>query len=87
MEKEIFNQFEKGNIPGKNSQRYFAEIQRLYEKRQAAMDPARDARLSFTTSMEYLPGGVPLPAWKDIFFNPKTDRAVLDDLVRSIEEL
>ncbi len=84
---EIYSQLEKGTVPEKNCHRYFAEIHRLFEKRDAIMDHCRDARLSFTTNMGYLPHGVALPAWKAVFFNPKTDRQVIDDLVGSIEEL
>ena len=51
------------------------------------MDPALDARLSFTTSIGHHPHGVALPAWKAVFFNPKTDRTVIDRLIYSIEEL
>ncbi len=28
-----------------------------------------------------------LPAWKTVFFNPKTDEAIVDQLIYSIEEL
>ena len=28
-----------------------------------------------------------LPAWKTVFFNPKTDDAIVDRLIYSIEEL
>lgn len=33
------------------------------------------------------PGGVTIPAWKAVFFNPKTDEAIVDRLVESIEEV
>jgi len=85
--KEIFRRIEDGTLTAENCRRYFSEIQRLFEKREAALDPARDARLSFTTSMGYKPHGIPLPAWKAVFFNPKTDLAVIDRLIESIEEL
>ncbi len=84
---DIYSQLEKGGVPEEKYHRYFAEIHRLFEKREASMDPRRDAHLSFTTSMGYLPHDVPLPAWKAVFFNPKTDRKVIDDLVASIEDL
>lgn len=49
--------------------------------------PDKDARLSFTTSMGYLPGGVHIPGWKAVFFNPKTDESVVNQIITSIEEL
>ncbi len=33
------------------------------------------------------PHGIELPAWKAVFCNPKTDQAVIDRIVHSIEEL
>jgi len=51
------------------------------------MDPTVDARLSFTTAMGYFPHGVSIPAWKAVFFNPRTDSAVIDRLIASLEEL
>ena len=46
-----------------------------------------DARLSFTSSMGYLPEGIPLPAWKAVFFHPRTDEQVIDRIVSGIEDL
>jgi hypothetical protein len=37
--------------------------------------------------MGYNPGGISLPACKAVFFNPKTDEAVIDQIIKSIEEL
>jgi len=85
--KEIFDQVESGQMPQSTWQHYFSEIQRLFTKREATLDPAVDARLSFTNSMGYCPGGIDLPAWKAVFFNPKTDFAVVDQIITSIEEL
>jgi glutamate/tyrosine decarboxylase-like PLP-dependent enzyme len=85
--KEIFDRVESGQLPREKIDRYFAEIRRLFERRDATLDPARDARLSFTTSAGYSPHGIRLPGWKAVFFNPKTDDAVIDRLVYSIEEL
>ncbi len=85
--KEIFQRVEQGMMAPDECRRYFSEIQRLYEKREVTLDPQRDARLSFTTSMGYKPHGIALPAWKAVFFNPKTDLAVIDRLIASIEEL
>lgn len=85
--KELFKRLEQGVMQPDECQRYFAEIRRLYHKRNEAMDPARDARLSFTTNIGYRPHGMDLPAWKAVFFNPQTDEAIIDRLIYSIEEL
>ncbi len=85
--KQIFQRVERGSLTTAQQTRYFGEIQRLFEKREAGMDPTIDARLSFTLSMGYKPNGIELPAWKAVFFNPKTDMKVIDQIVRSIEEL
>ena len=85
--KEIFERLEAGRLTADECRRYFAEIHRLFDKRQAALDPDLDARLSFTTCMGYCPHGIELPAWKAVFFNPKTDQAVIDRIIYSIEEL
>ena len=84
---EIFDAVTSGQMPVEKHQRYFNEIHRLFDKRQAMMNPVVDARLSFTTSIGYCPHGIRLPAWKAVFFNPKTDDAVIDQLIRSIEDL
>ncbi len=67
--------------------RYFGEIHHLYQKRAETMDVRKDARLSYTSSTGFSPGGCQVPAWKAVFFNPKTDMAVLDKVIESIEEL
>lgn len=85
--KQIFQRIEEGALTVDQQARYFGEIQRLFEKREAGMDPTKDARLSLTLSMGYKPNGVDLPAWKAVFFNPKTDSTVIDQIIRSIEEL
>jgi glutamate/tyrosine decarboxylase-like PLP-dependent enzyme len=85
--KKIFEQLEKGELAESDYRRYCAEIQHLFNKRRETMDPQRDAMLSYTTCMGYRPHGLDVPAWKAVFFNPKTDKEVVDDLVRSIEEL
>jgi hypothetical protein len=51
------------------------------------MDPAIDARLSLTTDIGYRPHGHKIPGWKCALFNPKTDEAILDRLITSIEDL
>ena len=85
--KEIFQQVADGVLPADQYVRYMEETHRLFERREKAMDPALDARLGYTTSIGYRPHGVALPAWKAVLFNPKTDDAVLDRLILSIEEL
>ncbi len=85
--KTIFEQVEAGTLNESEQKQYFREIKRLYDKRDASMDPALDARLSFTTSIGYRPHGVHLPAWKAVFFNPKTDDEVIDRVISSIEDL
>ena len=56
-------------------------------KRSAIIDPEVDARLSFTTSMGYMPHNISIPAWKAVFFNPKTDKNVVDQVIKTIEDL
>jgi L-2,4-diaminobutyrate decarboxylase len=85
--KQIYSDFVKGKVLEKDYRRYFREIQHLFEKRKSAINPQNDARLSFTTCMGYLPGGIPIPAWKAVFFNPKTDHEVVRQMINSIEEL
>ncbi|OWK46439.1 pyridoxal phosphate-dependent decarboxylase family protein [Fimbriiglobus ruber] len=85
--KQIFAALEAGTLPPEDAQRYMAEVHRLFSKRERALDPALDARLSFTTGIGYRPHGHDLPAWKAVFFNPKTDEGVIDRLIYSIEEL
>lgn len=84
---EIYEQIEAGTLSVELQHQYFSEIRRLYDKRVSAMDPAVDARLSYTTSIGYRPHGSALPAWKAVFFNPKTDQEVIDRLIASIEDL
>ena len=85
--KDIFQRAVTGQLPPEKFAHYAAEVRRLFEKREKAMDPMLDARLSFTSSIGYRPNGLDLPAWKAVFFNPKTDDAVVNRLVASIEEL
>jgi glutamate/tyrosine decarboxylase-like PLP-dependent enzyme len=85
--KEIFHKVEAGTLPAEETQRYFAEIRRLYNKRSNTLDPVKDARLSFTTNTGYRPNGLELPAWKAVFFHPRTDETVIDRLIYSIEEM
>lgn len=85
--KTIFERIERGELSVDEYRRYFAEIRRLFDKREAVLDPAIDARLSFSTCMGYCPHGIELPAWKAVFFNPKTDQDVIDRIIYSMEEL
>ncbi|HVJ80072.1 MAG TPA: pyridoxal-dependent decarboxylase [Planctomycetia bacterium] len=84
---KIFEQLEAGELAPDETQRYFHEVRRLFEKREKALDPMLDARLSFTTDVGYRPQGVEVPGWKAVFFNPKTDETILERLILSIEEL
>lgn len=85
--KEIFQQVEAGTLDPDQYTQFTGEIQRLFERREKAMDPALDARLGYTTSIGYRPHNVTLPAWKAVLLNPKTDESLLDRLILSIEEL
>jgi L-2,4-diaminobutyrate decarboxylase len=84
---EIFERLENGELSDEETKQYLKEVRRLYDKRAAALNPAEDARLSFTRSVGYAPHGIALPAWKAVFFNPKTDEAVIDRIVSSIEDI
>lgn len=85
--KAIFERLVAGQLPLDEANRYMAEVRRLFDKREKSLDSAQDARLSFTTNVGFRPHGFELPAWKAVFFNPKTDAIVIDRLVESIEEL
>jgi glutamate/tyrosine decarboxylase-like PLP-dependent enzyme len=85
--KEIYHQVIEGKLPPEKYAQFTSEIQRLFERREKDMDPQLDARLSYTTSIGHRPHGLALPAWKAVLFNPKTNEAILDRLVTSIEEL
>jgi len=84
---EIYRKLERGELTAAERERYFREIRHLFEKRSADLDPKIDARLSFTTSIGYSPHGISLPAWKAVFFNPKTDQEVIEQVIASIEDL
>ena len=85
--KKIFADVQEEKLEKEEVKQYQTEIHRLFDRRSKAMSPEIDARLSFTTSIGYSPGGNSLPAWKAVFFNPKTDEAVIDQIIVSIEEL
>jgi L-2,4-diaminobutyrate decarboxylase len=85
--KEIFAKLEAGTLSQEEANRYLGEVRRLYNKRERTLDPAIDARLSFTTAFGYRLQGVDVPAWKAVFFNPKTMEATIDRLLETIEEV
>ncbi len=85
--KQIFAQAVSGQLPSEQFQKYAGEVRHLFDQRAKTMDPALDARLGFTTSIGYCPHGLELPAWKAVFFNPKTDEAIIERLIASIEEV
>jgi len=84
---KIFQSVMAGDITPEDFAHYATEIHRLFDKRTKVMTPASDARLSFTTSIGHNPHGIAIPAWKAVFFNPKTDESVIDRVIYSIEEL
>lgn len=83
----IFARLEQGELKDSEVQRYLHEVHRTYEKREVAMERGVDARLSFTQSIGYKPYGISIPAWKGVFFNPKSDDAVIDRVIESIERI
>lgn len=85
--KAIYERLESGDLPKEERLQYFQEIRRLFDKREAMLNRAVDARLSFTTSIGYCPHGISIPAWKAVIFNPKTDEEVLDRVISSIEDV
>ncbi len=85
--KNIYDEIEKGKASKKDRERYFSEIKHLFEKRTETLDHKKDALLSFTTSIGYSPHGIDIPSWKAVFFNPKTDREVVEQIIVSIENL
>jgi glutamate/tyrosine decarboxylase-like PLP-dependent enzyme len=84
---EIFDRLVRNELSSEQIQRYSKEIRHLFEKRLKTMDAAVDARLGFTTSFGYCPNGVDIPAWKAVFFNPRTTDEIVDRMITSIEEL
>lgn len=85
--RQVYQRLINGELSPGETERYLFEVHRMYEKREAAMNPAIDARLSFTQSTGYKPHGISIPAWKAVFFNPKTDDEVIARVVESIEAL
>jgi hypothetical protein len=84
---DIFQRLVNNDLTREQQLRYLPEVRRLFDKRNKMMDPNLDARLGFTTSFGYCPHGIDIPAWKAVFFNPKTTEAMVDRIADSIEEL
>ena len=84
---DIFQRLVNNELTREQQMRYLPEVRRLFDKRNKMMDPNLDARLGFTTSFGYCPNGIDIPAWKAVFFNPKTTEAMVDRIAESIEEL
>ncbi|HBE68352.1 MAG TPA: hypothetical protein DDW52_09415 [Planctomycetaceae bacterium] len=85
--KAIYDRIVAGDLPEEEIKQYQGEIRRLFIKRETSMNPARDARLSFTMNVGFSPGGVALPAWKAVFFHPQSDEEVIDRIMESIEDV
>ncbi len=83
----IYDRLIRGELSPSETERYLHEVHRMYEKREATLRPDVDARLSFTQSTGYKPHGISIPAWKAVFFNPKTDDEVIDRVIESIESI
>ncbi len=85
--KSIYQQILAGTLSDQQCTRYFAEVRRMFEKRQQTMKQGKDPLLSFTTSMGFKPHGRELPAWKGVFFSPRTRMEHVDAIIASIEDL
>jgi len=84
---EVYRRWVHNELTEEQRVRYQREIRQLFEKRMKMMDHAIDARLGYTTNFGFCPHGLEIPAWKAVFFNPKTDEAIVDRIIQSIEEL
>lgn len=84
---EIFERLQAGTLTEEQRTRYFAEVRRMFEKREKMIDEAIDPQLGFTTNYGYNPHGIEIPAWKAVFFNPATTDAVVDRILYTIEDL
>jgi dTDP-4-amino-4,6-dideoxygalactose transaminase len=84
---EIYQRLLKNDLNPEQWQRYTREIRQLFDKRMKMMEPELDARLGYTTSYGFCPHGHDIPAWKAVFFNPKTTDDIVDRIAYSIEEL
>jgi L-2,4-diaminobutyrate decarboxylase len=84
---DIYQKLIKNELTADQWKRYCPEIRQLFDKRLKMLDHELDARLGFTTSYGYCPHGIDIPAWKAVFFNPKTTDEMVDRIAVSIEEL
>ncbi len=84
---QIYDAMLAGQLSESQTQRYWSEVRRLFDKREKMMDRTLDARLGFTTNFGFKPHGIEVPAWKAVFFNPQTTEEIVDRIVYSIEEL
>jgi glutamate/tyrosine decarboxylase-like PLP-dependent enzyme len=84
---EVYRRWVQNELTEEQRLRYQREIRQLFEKRMKMMDHALDARLGYTTNFGFCPHGLEIPAWKAVFFNPKTDEVIVDRIIQSIEEL
>ncbi|MFN3192085.1 MAG: pyridoxal phosphate-dependent decarboxylase family protein [Aureliella sp.] len=84
---EIYDRLIAGELPAEERERYFSEIKSLLSKREKMMDRRHDARLGYTTNYGYKPDGIEIPAWKAVFFNPATSDEIVDQVLKSIEEV
>lgn len=78
----FFDQLERGELSHEQVERTFAAIRRQFVERS---ERVRDIRLGFTTNVGYRPHGYALPAWRAVFFNPRTDETAIDRLIESLE--
>ncbi len=85
--KDVYQRMIRGELSPGEVERYLFEVHRMYEKREASIKPAVDARLSFTQSTGFKPHGISIPAWKAVFFNPKSNEDVIAKVVESIERI
>ena len=84
--KALYRQLLAGDLRREEAERHFGEVRRLFDRRSRSLT-RNDARLSYTTDIGFQPHGISIPAWKAVFFNPKTDEKDIDALVRGIDEL
>ena len=84
---DIYQRLVRNELTPEQIARYLPEVRQLFDKRTKMMDPTLDARLGFTTSYGYCPYGIDIPAWKAVFFNPKTTDEIVDRIAYGIEEL
>ncbi len=84
---EIYHKWKQNELSDEQIAVFSREVRQLFDKRLKMMNPSLDARLGFTTSFGFSPYGHEIPAWKAIFFNPRTSDAMIDRIVESIEDL